>query len=66
MNKGLEAQGRANLQDSGSLTLVYRKEPKMTDETDKGGRGGGQRKKTGGCVIQYFIIVRRNEIKVGK
>lgn len=45
MNKGLEAQGRANLQDSGSLTLVYRKEPKMTDETDKGGRGGDKGKK---------------------
>jgi len=44
MNKGLEAQGRANLQDSGRLTLAYRKEPKMTDETNKGG-GGRQRKK---------------------
>jgi len=44
MNRGLEAQGRANLQDSGRLTLAYRKQPKMTDETDKGGEG--QRKKT--------------------
>ena len=43
MNRGLEAQGRANLQDSGRLTLAYRKEPKMTDETGKG--GGRQRKK---------------------
>jgi len=36
MNKGLEAQRIANLQDSGRLTLAYRKEPKMTDETDTG------------------------------
>jgi hypothetical protein len=41
MNKGLEAQRIANLQDSGRLTLAYRKEPKMTDETDTRGRGGG-------------------------
>jgi len=37
MNKGMEAQGIANLQDSGRLTLACPKEPKMTDETDTRG-----------------------------
>jgi hypothetical protein len=30
----VEAQGVTNLQDSGRLTLAYRNEPKMIDETD--------------------------------
>jgi hypothetical protein len=34
MNKGMEAQGIAILQDSGRLTLAYRKEPTMIDETE--------------------------------
>jgi hypothetical protein len=61
MNKGLEAQGTANLQDSGLLTLAYRKEPKMTDETDTR-EGRRQKKNTGGCNT----IARGNEIRVGK
>jgi hypothetical protein len=64
MNKGMEAQGIANLQDSDRLTLAYRKEPKMTDETDRRGEKG--KGKIQVDVLHYCITVRANEIKVGK
>jgi hypothetical protein len=60
----MEAQGIANLYDSGRLTRAYRKEPKMTDETDR--RGKKSKGKIQVDVIQYFTVVRGNEIKVGK
>jgi hypothetical protein len=40
MNKGMEAQEIANLQDSSRLALAYRKESKTTDETNRRGKKG--------------------------